>query len=248
MWIFFSAERHRASIWILQTITGRGSSAAQRCSTRVSVMELCVGWELTDVGSHRNFHMKTLLQCHIMENRRSYPDDYSSGLCSRSNGLAWGALYQISFWVEALHSFLTFTVGSVQPLFEASWLSICTEAPPATLEKPSASDLHCLAPLVCSVWPVPLGGGERANYQPPLRDQYDVILLLRHNRLQMRGAGPLLCSLIHLTKSREDFVFLNQNGFEYLWILTFFFISTHLLSFNVVSNASQCVGGTTDWR
>lgn len=63
----------------------------------------------------QNVHMKTLLQCHIMENRRSYPDDYSSGLYSRSNRLAWGALYQISFWVEALHSFLTFTVGSVHP-------------------------------------------------------------------------------------------------------------------------------------
>lgn len=47
-------------------------------------------------------------------------------------GPAWGALYQISFWVEALHSFLTFTVGSVHalPLSEASWLSLCTEAPP----------------------------------------------------------------------------------------------------------------------
>lgn len=88
--------------------------------------------------------------------RRSHPDDYSGGLCSRSNRLARGALYQISFCAEALHSFLTFTVGLVQPLCEASWLPVCAEAPAATLEKPDASDSHWLAPLVCSVWPVPL--------------------------------------------------------------------------------------------
>ena len=88
----------------------------QRCSTSVS---LCNG-TLCGLRTHwrwlsQNVHMKMLLQSHIKQKRRSYPDDYSSGLCSRSNRLARGALYQISFWVEALHSFLTFTVGSVYP-------------------------------------------------------------------------------------------------------------------------------------
>lgn len=114
---------------------------------------------------------------------------------------AWPAAPDIRFHfgVESLHSFLTFKVGWVHPLYEASWLSVWAKAP--SLEKPSASDLHCLDPLVCSVWPVPLEEDKRANYQPLLRDRHDVIVLLGHNRLQMRGAGPLR-SLIHLTKSK----------------------------------------------
>lgn len=98
--------------------------------------------------------MKTLLQCHIKENRRSYPDELNGGLCIGSNGLAWGAQYQISSGVEGLHSFSDIYSWTSGPLFEASWLWVCTEALSATLEKPAASDLHCLAPLVCSVWPV----------------------------------------------------------------------------------------------
>lgn len=62
------------------------------------------------------------------------------------------------------------------------------------LALPGSTCVFCLARAA--------GGGERANYQLPLRDQYDVILPLRHNRLQMRGARPL-GSLIHLTKSRK---------------------------------------------
>lgn len=51
-----------------------------------------------------------------------YPDDYSGGLCRRSNGMPWGALYRITFWVEALHSFLTFTVGSAHlPTATPTW-------------------------------------------------------------------------------------------------------------------------------
>lgn len=46
-----------------------------------SVMELCVGWELTDVGSHKKLPHENgffSLQCHIAgANRHSYPDDYS---------------------------------------------------------------------------------------------------------------------------------------------------------------------------
>lgn len=134
-------------------------------------------------------------------------------------GWACGALYQISFWVEALHSFLTFTVGPAHPFCEASWLRVCTEAPPATLEKPRASDSHCLAPLVCSVWPVPLEE-EREPITSRCWDQYDVIFPLRHNRLQMRGAEPL-CSLIHLTKRKRGY------DIEYPWTLTFFSNWTH---------------------
>lgn len=41
----------------------------------------------------------------------SYPDKYSGGLYRRSNRPPSSILYPITFWVEAIHSFLTFTVG-----------------------------------------------------------------------------------------------------------------------------------------
>lgn len=110
---FFSAEKMHTDFNI--TIAGcaplqpRGATVQSHCNGTLCGLRAHWRW------LSQNFHMKMLLQCHIVENRRSYPDDYSSGLCRRSNGLAWGALYQISFWVEALHSFLTFTVGSVHP-------------------------------------------------------------------------------------------------------------------------------------
>lgn len=115
-------------------------------------------------------------------------------------GKAWGALYQISFSVEALHSFLTFTVGSVCPLFRGLLaLSLHWGPTSHSLEKPGASDLHCLAQLVCSVWPVPQE--EESGPITSCRSETDMMSSspLRHNRLQMRGAGPL-GSLIHLTK------------------------------------------------
>lgn len=106
------------------------------------------------------FHMKRpfllLLQCNI-ENKHSYLDELNRGLCSTSNRLAWGALYQISYWVEGFHSFLTFTVGSLHApplsLSEASWLSVCTEAPSSDSGKthciwlalPGSTCVFCLA-------------------------------------------------------------------------------------------------------
>lgn len=99
-----------------------------------------MGWELIN---SKDLGMKTHSQHRIGENKASPSRRlYSGGLCGRSNGLAPGALYQISFGAEALHSFLTFTVGAAQPLCEASWLPVRAEAPAATLEKPDASDSH----------------------------------------------------------------------------------------------------------
>lgn len=151
--------------------------------------------------------MKTLLQCHIMENRGSYLDDYSSGLYSRSNTASLGRIISdfILSWGPSFISDIYSWIGAPPPsppLSEASWLSVCTEAPPATLEKPGASDLHCLAPLVCSVWPVPLE--EESGPITSRRSETNMMSSspLRHNRLQMRGVGPL-SSLIHLTKSRK---------------------------------------------
>lgn len=149
----------------------------------------------------QTFHMKMLLQCHIIENRRSYPAVYSSGLCSRSNRLAWGALYQISFELRPFIHFWHLQLDRCTPLW--GLLALRLHWGPTShsgktqciwLALPGSTCVFCLARAA--------GGGERANYQPPLRDQYDVILPLHHNRLQMRGAGPL-SSLIHLTKSRK---------------------------------------------
>lgn len=107
---------------------------------------------LHEVGKKTKLKKKLKKTSLAVTSRRivgSYPGEYSGGLCRRSNRPPSSTLYRITFWVEAIHSFLTFTVGTpppptpkYPPFSEASWLPVCAEAPPATLEKPGASDLH----------------------------------------------------------------------------------------------------------
>lgn len=171
----------------LNWFTGCSAPQPQRCDSSVS-LEWNFVWA-ESLLTQKAWAWKCIRSVASGRTRRSQPDDYSGGLCGRSNRLARGALYQISFCAEALHSFLTFTVGPAEPLCEASWLPVCAEAPAATLEKPDASDSHWLAPLVCSVWPVPLEEESGPITSRRFWDQHDVIPLLCHNRLQMRGGG-----------------------------------------------------------
>lgn len=137
--------------------------------------------------------------CYITEEKHSYPAIWSSALCSTSNELAWGALDLISFELRPFIHFWHLQLDGCTPL--EGLLALSPHWGPTShsgktqciwLALPGSTCVFCLARAA--------GGGERANYQPPLRDQYDVILLLRHNRLQMSRDWPL-CSLIHLRKS-----------------------------------------------
>lgn len=108
---YSSEPRYCVLILIFQTLTAASLQLRGAALRNGTLCGMRVHWRRCS----QNVHMKMLLQRQVVENRRSSPDDYSSRMYNRSNRLAWGTLYQISFWVETLHSFLTFTVGSVHP-------------------------------------------------------------------------------------------------------------------------------------
>lgn len=73
---------------------------------------------LHEVGKKTKLKKKLKKTSLAVTSRRivgSYPGKYSGGLCRRSNRPPSSTLYRITFWVEAIHSFLTFTVGTPPP-------------------------------------------------------------------------------------------------------------------------------------
>lgn len=132
-------------------------------------MENCVGSRaLNDVGlalilqKHPRTHENTF--CHVITSRIGTalsPSTSTTALHCGSNqtsGLAWGALYQIQFWVEA-PSFISDIYSWSSPLSEASciWLSLWPQSSQPLWKNP-AVHLTCIAWLrrVCSVWPASL--------------------------------------------------------------------------------------------
>lgn len=135
------------------------SLAVLLCSPEVqqfslAVMELCVGWELIDVGSHKASTRKYF--CSVISWRIGAVIQTTTAVDCAADQTGWpGALYiRFHFELRPFIHFWHLQLDRCTPL--RGLLALCTEAPPATLEKPGASDLHWLAPLVCSVWPVPL--------------------------------------------------------------------------------------------
>lgn len=130
-----------------------GSTAAQRCSSSFP----CNG-TLCGLGDHwRWFSQNCCMKMKVISQRESAVIQLSTAVGCTADQTDWPWGHYIRFhlsWGPSFISDIYSWMGA--PLSKASWLPVCTEAPSATLEKPSASDLHCLAPLVCSVWPVPL--------------------------------------------------------------------------------------------
>lgn len=182
------------------------SLAVLLCSLEVqqfsfAVMELCVGWELTDVGSHKTSTWKCF--CSVISWRRGAVIQTTTAVdCAADQTGSPGVLYiRFHFELRPFIHFWHLQLDRCTPL--RGLLALRLHWGPTShsgktrciwLALTGSTCVFCLA---CAA-----GGGERANYQPPLRDQYDVILPLHHNRLQMRGAGPL-SSLIRLRKSRK---------------------------------------------
>ena len=156
----------------------------------LAVMELCVGWELVDVGSRRSFHMKNAFAVSYRGGQGAVIQTTTAADCT-ADQTGWPGAHYIRFHFE-LRPFIHFwhlQLDRCTPL--RGLLALGLRWGPTShsgktrciwLALPGSTCVFCLARAA--------GGGERANYQPPLGDQYDVILPLRHNRLQMRGAGP----------------------------------------------------------
>lgn len=86
-------------------------------------------------------------------------------------------------------SFISDIYSWISPPHRGLLALALVEAPAASLEKPGASDLHCLAPLVCSVWPASLPEESGPITSPCSQRRAWCHLPVHHNRLQMREQG-----------------------------------------------------------
>lgn len=178
-------------------------------------MELCVGWELIDVGAHRTSTWKCF--CGV----RSWRIDAviwttTAVECTTDQTGSPGAHYiRIHFELRPFIHFWHLQLDRCTPL--RGLLALSQQWGPTShsgktqciwLALPGSTCVFCLARAA--------GGGEWADYQPLLWDQCDVILPLHHNRLQMREAGPL-SNHIHLTKEKESI----KSLLKYYGTLTF---------------------------
>lgn len=132
-------------------------------------MESCVGnCALIDVRlalipqKHPRTHENPF--CHVITSRIGTALSPSTSMTAphcesdQTSGLAWSALYQIQFWVEA-PSFISDIYSWSSPLSEASciWLSLWPQSSQPLWKNPAVA--------VCVPFGLIAGGVERANYQ-----------------------------------------------------------------------------------